>query len=158
MTPPRRPSPGLLVAFVACFAVAALGGWATSTSVGTWYAALAKPSFNPPDRVFSPVWTLLYAMMAVAAWRVWRRDGRLASAPMAAFGTQLLLNLAWSILFFGLRQPVAALIGILALIVAIAATLWLFLRHDRMAGWLMVPYLAWVVFAAALNLAIVKLN
>lgn len=155
---PRHPYFGLIVALVVCFAVAALGGWATSTSVGTWYATLAKPSFNPPNWVFSPVWTLLYLMMAVAAWRVWRLDGRLVSAPMAAFAIQLLLNLGWSVLFFGLRTPAAALADILALIVAIAVTLWLFIRRDRLAGLLLVPYLAWVGFASTLNLAIVRLN
>lgn len=155
---PRHPYLGLLVALVACFAVAGLGGWATASSVGSWYATLAKPAFNPPNWVFSPVWTLLYAMMAVAAWRVWRLDGRLGSLPLGMFALQLALNLAWSVLFFGLRAPLAALIDVLALLVAIAATLALFMRRDRVAGWLMVPYLAWVMFASVLNLAIVQLN
>lgn len=155
---PRHPYLGLVVALIVCFAVAGLGGWATASSVGTWYATLAKPAFNPPNWVFSPVWTLLYAMMAVAAWRVWRTDGRLASLPLAVFGLQLALNLAWSVLFFGLRLPLAALIDVLALVAAIAATLVLFMRCDRIAGWLIVPYLAWVIFASGLNLAIVHLN
>ncbi len=155
---PRHPWFGLVVALVVCFVVAALGGWATSTSVGSWYATLNKPSFNPPNWIFSPVWTLLYAMMGVAAWRIWRQDGRLLSLPLVVFAVQLLLNLAWSFLFFGRRDPQAALIDILLLVVAIAATLRLFLRRDRLAGWLMVPYLAWVGFATILNLAIVRLN
>jgi len=143
----------------ACFAVAAVGGAITATSVGTWYQGLAKPSFNPPDWLFAPVWTALYAMMAFAAWRVWRvgQGGRLRAA-LALFFVQLALNLGWTVLFFGLRRPALALAEIAVLWLAIAATMVAFRRIDAAAAWLLVPYIAWVSFAAVLNAAIVTLN
>lgn len=149
-----------LLAFLALtFAVAAVGGWFTSMGIGDWYASLRKPSFNPPSWVFGPVWTALYAAMAVAAWLVWRRagfDG--ASAALTLFFVQLALNFAWSGLFFALRSPGLALLDIAALWIAILATTVLFFRHDAWAGALLTPYLAWVSFAAVLNAAIWRLN
>ncbi|MGE0746004.1 MAG: TspO/MBR family protein [Rhodospirillales bacterium] len=143
----------------ACFAVAAVGGAITATSVGTWYQGLAKPSFNPPDWLFAPVWTALYAMMAFAAWRAWRhgRGGR-RRAALVLFFVQLALNLGWTVLFFGLREPAAALAEIAVLWLAIAATIAAFRRIDAAAAWLLAPYIAWVSFAAVLNAAIVILN
>lgn len=160
--PPRRLDLiGLALLLAASFLVAALGGSATATSVDTWYPTLAKPPWTPPSWLFGPVWTLLYAVMAVAAWLVWRRGGlRLAAnrLPLAVYALQLLLNCAWSWLFFGLQRPVWALADVALLWLAIAVTAVLFLRRVRTAGWLMLPYLAWVTYAAALNLAIVRLN
>jgi translocator protein len=149
-----------LIGFIAvCLAVSAIGGWITSTSVGTWYPTLAKPSFTPPDAVFAPVWTVLYVMMAVAAWRVWRHAGLVAGrTALALFAVQLALNLAWSALFFGLHAIGWALVDILALWCAIAATSAAFWRIDRPAGLLLLPYLAWVSYAVALNAAIWRLN
>lgn len=149
-----------LVVFVAlCLAVAAVGGAVTATSVGTWYAALAKPSFNPPDWLFGPVWTTLYLMMAVAAWRVWRARGRVdARAALGLWALQLALNLVWSFVFFGARMIGAALVEIVVLLVAILATLALFWRIDRVAGALLVPYAAWVGFATLLTAALWRLN
>jgi tryptophan-rich sensory protein len=142
-----------------CFAVAGLGGLATSSGVDAWYPTLVKPGFNPPDWVFGPVWTLLYLLMAIAAWRVWRRPpSRLRSAAFASFGLQLALNLGWSVLFFGLRAPGAALVEIVLLLAAIAWTTRLFWRQDRPSGLLFVPYLLWVAFAAVLNASIWLLN
>ena len=151
---------GALAGFVLlCFAVAGLGGLATSGGVETWYPTLVKPSFNPPDWIFGPVWTMLYLLMAIAAWRVWRRPpSGPRSAALTAFGLQLALNLAWSVLFFGLHLPGAALIEIVFLLGAIAWTARLFLRQDRLAGVLFVPYLLWVAFAALLNASIWLLN
>jgi tryptophan-rich sensory protein len=144
---------------VVCFGVAAVGGAVTTTSVGSWYQALAKPSFNPPDWVFGPVWTVLYAMMALAGWRVWRvgQGGPLRTA-VALFVVHLALNLGWTVLFFGLRRPELALAEIVVLWLAIAATIAVFRRIDAAAAWLMVPYIAWVSFAAVLNAAIAVLN
>ena len=106
-----------------CFAAASVGGWATSLSVGTWYQGLAKPSFTPPDGVFGPVWTALYLMMALAAWLVWRRAGwPRARVALTLFAVQLTLNLAWSVLFFGLQAIGWALVEIVVLWIAIAAT------------------------------------
>jgi translocator protein len=149
----------LLAFLVLCFAVAAVGSWVTATSVNTWFPTLNKPSFNPPGWVFGPVWTVLYALMAVAAWRVWRRAGFDAGrAALSVFGLQLALNLSWSLIFFGLRSIDMAVVCIVALWLAIAVTIALFRRIDGSAGWLLVPYLAWVSFAAVLNMAIWKLN
>jgi tryptophan-rich sensory protein len=149
-----------LAGFVAlCLAAGATGGAVTRTSVGTWYAALDKPAFTPPDWVFGPVWTALYVMMAVAAWRVWRRADAAGARPaLGLWALQLALNLCWSFLFFGARLVGAALAEIAVLFVAILATALLFRRVDRAAAWLLAPYAAWVAFAALLNAAIWILN
>jgi tryptophan-rich sensory protein len=155
----RTRSVVVLGAFLAaCFAISALGALATAASVGTWYQTLAKPAFNPPDSVFAPVWTTLYAMMAIAGWRVWRRVGFTDRPAFAAYAVQLGLNLLWSVLFFGLREVGAALVELVCLWTAIVVTLVLFWRRDKVAGALFVPYLAWVSFAGALNGAIWRLN
>jgi tryptophan-rich sensory protein len=150
----------VLAGFLAAVAVvAAVGGAATASSVGTWYPALAKPAWTPPSWLFGPVWTALYAAMAVAGWAVWRARGwRQGRGPLVLFALQLLLNAAWSGLFFGLRAPGLALLGIALLWGAILATLVAFWRVRPLAGALLVPYLAWVSFAAALNAAIWRLN
>ena len=142
-----------------CLTIGAIGGAVTSTSVTTWYPHLRKPSFNPPDWVFSPVWTALYISMAVAAWNIWRRRGRQSTRlAMFLFAGQLALNLAWSILFFGLQQIGLALIEIILLFAAITGTALAFGRLDRTAALLFIPYIAWVGFATLLNLAIWRLN
>lgn len=130
-----------------------------ATDTGPWYDALRKPPFQPPKWVFGPVWTVLYAAMAVAAWRVWRRagwDG--ARGPLTLFLVQLALNVAWSWLFFAWRRPDLASVEIVVLWLAILATLLAFLRVDRAAAWLLAPYLAWVTFATALTIALWRLN
>lgn len=142
-----------------CFAAAGLGGAFTSQGLGPWYDSLNTPRWTPPAFLFGPVWTALYAGMAVAAWLVWRRvgwsGGRVA---LGLFAVQLALNVAWSGLFFGLRRPDLAAIEIVILWSAILATLIAFLRINRAAGMLILPYLLWVTFASALNLAIWRLN
>ena len=140
-------------------AVAGLSAVVTVQNVASWYATLAKPPFNPPNWLFGPVWTLLYIVMAIVAWRVWlsRRRQPVALA-LTAYGVQLLLNFAWSPLFFGLHRIGAALADIIALALVLAATVALFWRRDRLAGALMAPYLLWVLFAATLNFAIWRLN
>ncbi len=144
---------------VGCVLVGALGAFATASSVATWYPTLTKPSWTPPDAWFGPVWTALYVAMGVAAWLVWRaREWNETRTPLVLFAVQLALNAAWSFLFFGLRSPGLALVEIVALWVAIVATLLAFGRVSRLAAWLLTPYLAWVSFAMALNLAIWTLN
>jgi translocator protein len=139
-----------------CFAAAAFGGLFMP---GEWYASLKKPSWNPPGWVFGPVWTTLYVMMAVAAWLVWKRGGFSAQRPaLVLFLVQLALNAAWTPLFFGLHRPGLAFAEMLLLWLAIAATLAAFRRVSRVAAWLLAPYLAWVSFAAALNLGLWRLN
>ena len=149
-----------LGAFVAlCLAVSAIGGWVTAGSVGNWYQTLQKPAFNPPDWVFAPVWNLLYLMIALAGWRVWRSAGLAgARAGVAAYAAQLALNLAWSFLFFGGRMIGIALAEIVLLLAVIGVNAVLFWRTDRLAGWLLAPYAAWVAFACVLNFALWRLN
>ena len=150
---------GLGAFLLICFAVAAAGGAVTSTSVDDWYQALDKPWFTPPDWLFAPVWTVLYVLMAVAAWRVWRASGfSAARAALLAFVVQLTLNLGWSVLFFGINAIGAALIDIVALLTAIVVTLVLFLRIDRLAGILLSPYPVWVGYALILNASIWFMN
>jgi translocator protein len=124
-----------------------------------WYRELQKPSWNPPGYIFGPVWTLLYAFMGVAAWMVWKRSG-FAGAKLALllFIGQLILNGMWTWIFFGLHRPGLALLEILILWVTILATLISFWQKSAAAGWLLMPYLAWVSFATALTFAIWRLN
>lgn len=155
----HRDIAGLLAFLVICLGISVAGGAATASSVGTWYQTLQKPSFNPPNWLFAPVWTALYIMMAIAGWRVWRAHGlRGARAAMALFAVQLALNLAWSFLFFGYRMIGAALIEIVLLLMAILVTTVLFWKRDRLAGMLFVPYAGWVAFATILNFALWRLN
>jgi tryptophan-rich sensory protein len=142
-----------------CLAIAAIGARFTTPSIGTWYRALQKPFFNPPDWIFGPVWTVLYLMIAFAGWRAWRsRHVAGAGARMTIYGVQLALNLAWSLIFFGGRMIGLALAEIVLLLGVIVVNAVLFWRADRLAGWLLAPYAAWVAFAAALNFALWRLN
>lgn len=137
----------------------ALNGWATAQGVGDWYPGLAKPWFTPPNRAFGPIWTTIFVLMAIAAWRVWRLPPAPArTRALVLFGVQLGFNLLWSVLFFTLRSPMAALAEIAVLWLLILATLVSFHRLDRAAGLLLVPYILWVSLAAALNAGIVRLN
>jgi tryptophan-rich sensory protein len=155
----RRDLLGLAGFVLVCLAVSALGGWVTAGSVATWYPTLAKPTFNPPSWVFAPVWSLLYLMIALAGWRVWRRRSLGGSRrAMTAYGLQLALNLAWSVIFFGGRMIGAALAEIVVLLAAILVTATLFWRIDRVAAMLLLPYAAWVAFATLLNAALWRLN
>jgi translocator protein len=141
-------------------AVTLAGGFFSGQTVAPnlgWYAGLAKPFFNPPAWVFAPVWTLLYVLMAVAAWRVWRKTG-LLTRPLGLWAIQFALNLTWTAVFFGMHQTFGAVWEIAVLWVALLATLINFWWIDRIAGWLMVPYLAWVSFAGVLTAAIWRLN
>lgn len=156
---PPRDLPVAVVSLVAVTAVAALGGFATSGAIPTWYAGLQKPAFNPPNAVFGPVWTLLYLLMAYAAWEVWRRSGGATRRrAMALYAAQLVLNLAWSLIFFGARRPDLALAEVAALFVAVVLTAVAFWRIHRPAGLVMVPYALWVSFAALLNFEVWRLN
>jgi len=150
----------MLVVFVGlCLAVGALGGWVTADSVKTWYTTINKPSFTPPNWVFGPVWTVLYVLMGIAGWRVWckARPDQLR-VPLALFAVQLALNLAWSVVFFGAHRIGGAVVVIVGLEAAILATMVAFRRIDGLAALLLVPYALWVVFAAALNIAVWQLN
>lgn len=150
---------GLLFSFVLCFAVAGVGGAWTSGEVQGWYRTLRRPAFAPPNWVFAPVWTLLYALMVVALWRILSSEPSLfRDWVIALFVLQLALNLAWSWIFFRQHAIGAALAEVLALWGAIALTAALAARVAPLAAWLLLPYLAWVTFAAALNAAFWRLN
>ncbi len=148
----------LVAAIVACEGAGLIGSVFTFKAIPTWYAGLAKPGFSPPNWVFGPAWGTLYLLMAVAAFLVWRSSGRLAVGALAVFLVQLLLNLAWSIVFFGMRSPGGGVLVIIALWLAILATLLSFYRISVPAAWLLVPYILWVTFAAVLNIAVWLLN
>ena len=143
-----------------CLAVGGLGGLATAASVRTWYPTLVKPPWTPPGWLFGPVWTVLYVAMGLAAARVHLRAGSWSAArgALALFLAQLALNGAWSWVFFGQRNPLAGLVNIVLLLLAIAATGFAFQRVDRGAAWLLLPYGLWVTFATALNAALWHLN
>ena len=147
---------GLLGWLSLCFAVAAMGALFMP---GEWFAALKKPSWNPPSWVFGPVWSALYTMMAVAAWLVWRRGGFASqSRALRLFLLQLALNAMWSPLFFGLHWPGVAAIEMVMLWLAIVATIAAFHRASAVSAWLLAPYLVWVSFAAVLNFTLWRLN
>jgi tryptophan-rich sensory protein len=157
-TPPVGPAGWLGLAFWLglCWAAAWVGA---HFQPGEWYAGLTKPALTPPGWVFGLVWTLLYTLMGVAAWLVWQRQGyAAASRPLGLFLLQLGLNALWSYLFFGLKNPGLAFLDIIALWLAILATLLSFFRCHRPAGQLLLPYLLWVSFALYLNLQFWRLN
>lgn len=148
--------------FVAtCLAVGFLSGQATQSSVNTWFPTLIKPSFNPPPWVFAPVWSLLYVLMGVAAGLVWNRidfEREAVRKALIFFAVQLALNALWSILFFGLKNPLLALIEVVLLWLMIYETFYKFSKIDKVAGYLFIPYLLWVSFATVLNASIWWLN
>jgi tryptophan-rich sensory protein len=150
----RRP---LLAFLIVTFAVGAVASIFTEPGIRTWYAGLLHPSFAPPDWLFAPVWTALYGLMAVAAWRVWRVVS-LKSLEIGAYATQLIFNFAWSVIFFAGHRIGLALADIALLFLLVLITTVLFWRRDRIAGLLFLPYLAWTGFAAALNQAFWALN
>lgn len=148
------------IALIPPFLAAAIGGVATAGAIPTWYRTLEKPAWNPPDWIFGPVWTVLYIMMGIASWQVWRlgTEKKDVRDALGLYGAQLVLNTAWSLLFFGMRRIGLALGEIVALWALIAATVTKFYRLKKSAGLLLVPYLLWVSFAAILNARIWQLN
>jgi len=149
----------LVISLVVCFAAGGLGGLATTQGLDAWYNTLNKPTWNPPNWVFAPVWSMLYCLMGISVWLVWRGgEWRKVKPAIVLFTVQLVLNSLWSVLFFGLQNPGAALIEIVVLWFAIAATTVLFFRRSAIAGGLMTPYLLWVSFASILNFTIWNLN
>ena len=154
-------STGMLVLFLLlCFGVAWTGAQVSpGIASSEWYEQLNKPDWNPPGWLFGPVWTALYTMMAFAAWRIWKllgfSDGK---KELSFFGIQLFLNGLWSQLFFNAQNPGLAFVEIILLLSAIVATTIYFYRKDRIAGWLMVPYILWVGFATVLNGTIWMIN
>jgi len=149
---------GLVGWLVVSFVAAAIGG-AASVQAGPFYTQLVRPGWAPPPSIFGPVWTVLYALMAVSAWLVWRTGGfRAARFALTLFLVQLALNSLWSWLFFGWHRGAWAFADIVALWALVVATVIAFWRISPLAGALLVPYLMWVSFASALNAAVWQLN
>jgi tryptophan-rich sensory protein len=153
--------PRLIISLLACLAAGFIGSLATMKAIPVWFAGLNKPSFSPPNSIFGPVWTVLYILMAVSAFLVWRQDGG-SSGPvkiaLIVFAVQLILNILWSVLFFGMRMPGLAFAEILLLWISIIATIILFAKASPVAAWLLAPYILWVSFAAVLNYSLWRLN
>lgn len=150
----------IIISIAIPLSVGGLGGYFTSTSVNDWYTTLHKPSFNPPGWVFGPVWTILYVVMGISFFIVWKKN-MLTPFKKKAFTfyfLQLALNLLWSFVFFYKKQPGWALAEIIILLVSIVTTTIYFFKISKIAGWLMVPYIAWVCFASILNYSIWMLN
>lgn len=143
-----------------CLFIGFLGSLATQTSIDGWYLQLNKPSFNPPNWIFGPVWSLLFILMGIAAGIVWNKGfyHKWVQIALYHFGFQLLLNASWSLLFFGLKEPFWALIDIIVLFVVLLFTIRWFKIVNKIAAYLLVPYAIWVAFAAILNFEIWRLN
>jgi translocator protein len=145
---------------LACLAVGFAGSFFTNTSISSWYAGLNKPFFNPPSWVFAPVWTMLYVLMGVSAFLIWRQglEDKKVRTALFAFIVQLALNALWSPAFFGMKSTSAGLVVIIFLWMAISKTIFLFYRISKPASFLLLPYILWVSFAFVLNAAIFSLN
>ena len=151
--------PSLAAWIFLCLAVGWIGAASTESGQSAWFQSLWKPSWNPPNWLFAPVWTVLYVLMGIAVWLVSRRPSNAAKTrALALFLLQLAANFAWTFIFFGARRIGLALLDIAVLWILIVATLIAFGGVDRRAGWLLVPYLGWVTFATALNLSIWRGN
>ena len=150
--------PQLILSIGLCLGAGVLGSVFTTFAIPTWYAALNKPVFAPPNWVFAPVWTTLYVLMGISLYLVWTYKGKTRQNAINIFFVQLGLNVLWSIIFFGFKNPALALVNIVALWIAIFLTIKSFYKVNGLAGNLLLPYLVWVSFASILNLSIVLLN
>jgi benzodiazapine receptor len=150
----------LISSLLICQAAGFVGALFTTPAIPTWYATLAKPSFTPPNSLFGPVWTALYLMMGVSLFLVWTQGakGEQVGSALALFGIQLLLNVAWSAVFFGLRSPLLGFVEIVILWLAILLTIASFTKVSKPAGLLLIPYIVWVSFAGVLNYSLWRLN
>ncbi len=155
----RADIPKLAASIIICLLAGAAGSIFTVSAIPDWYASLAKPFFAPPNWVFGPVWTALYVLMGISFFLVWRKGfNKKTRSAINIFAIQLALNVLWSLAFFGLKSPIAGFVVIIALWAAIAAAIMKFMKIEKNAGLLLIPYIAWVSVAAALNLSIVLLN
>ncbi len=145
--------PKLILSVGLCLGAGVIGSFFTTQSIPAWYATLNKPFFSPPNWIFAPVWTILYILMGVSLYLAWQKK----KVP-AVFWIQLILNVTWSIIFFGMRNPALAFVNIIALWIAIFLNTKSFYKINRPASYLLIPYLLWVSFASFLNLFVVLLN
>ena len=148
----------LIIVLVICQLAGLLGSMFNAVSLKDWYPSLIKPSFNPPNWIFAPVWIILFVLMGISLYLAWIGKSKNKKYALKLFYTQLMLNIIWSAFFFGLRNPLLAFIEIIILCVFILLTMLEFYKIDSKAGYLLIPYLAWVTFASVLNLFIFILN
>jgi tryptophan-rich sensory protein len=148
----------LLICIIVCQAAGGIGAIFTMPAISGWYRSLQKPFFNPPDWIFSPVWIFLFLLMGISLYLVWDRGARENKKSIFIFGVQLVLNIFWSIIFFGLKSPGFAFLEIIILWLAILATIISFYKISKTAGLLLIPYILWVSFALILNLFLWRLN
>lgn len=149
----------LVISIALPVVVGALSGFFTTTGVGSWYQTINKPSWNPPGWIFGPVWTTLYVLMGIALYQVWRSPGTKArNTALLFFAVQLILNFFWSFIFFNKQNIGGALMEIIVLWVFILLTIFAFARINKLAAWLLVPYISWVSFATILTYTIWKMN
>jgi tryptophan-rich sensory protein len=155
-----KDSAKLLISVIGCELVGILGSWFTVSAIPTWYATLDKPAFTPPNSIFAPVWTLLYLLMGISFYLIWRQGWNKKKVRTASiyFLIQLWLNLLWSPVFFGQKSPGLALVIILAMWAMVAKTMQKFSSLSQLAAYLLVPYLLWISFASVLNTSFVVLN
>ncbi|OGD89679.1 TspO protein [Candidatus Curtissbacteria bacterium RIFCSPHIGHO2_02_FULL_42_15] len=148
----------LIVSVAICLLAGAIGSFFTAPAIETWYGSLNKPAFTPPGWLFAPAWTILYMLMGISLYLVWQKGFKKNLFAIKIFFLQLVLNAAWSIIFFGLKNPTFAFLEITGLWLVIILTIKVFLPISKIAAYLLVPYLLWVTFASFLNLSIVFLN
>jgi tryptophan-rich sensory protein len=148
----------LLLCILICEGAGIIGSIFTTPSIATWYAELVKPSFNPPNYLFGPVWITLYLLMGISLYLIWNAKDKKIMPAVIIFAIQLILNSVWSIVFFGLHSPFYAFIIIVALWIFIVLSIVFFFRIRKTAAYLLIPYICWVSFAAVLNFAIFSLN
>ena len=150
----------LFICIIICQSVGIISGLIAATNNNLWFAALEKPSWNPPGYLFGPVWTFLYLLMSVSLWIVWKSNFKEKLKEQAAliFALQLFLNFWWSILFFKFQSPIFAFVDIIFMIILIMISITRFSKFSKLAAWLLVPYISWVCFAALLNYKIMILN
>jgi translocator protein len=149
-----------LLSVVGCEAVGIISIPITSAAIPTWYANLEKPFFSPPNWIFGPVWTVLYFLMGVSLFLIWKAKGKkqLKFTALTYFSIQLLLNLIWTPIFFGIQSPIVALVVIMLLLFFVFRTMQTFAKISQTAAWILLPYLLWISFATVLNASIVFLN
>lgn len=160
-SPAARPNRWLMLGafLLLTLAISAVGGALTAPKIPTWYAGLVKPAFNPPNWIFAPVWTVLYILLAILGWRVWRLpDTPRRSQALRLYAGQLALNALWSPVFFALEMPAAALAVLIAMVLLTILLLRMLWQLERIAALLLLPYLGWIAFASLLNTIIVRLN
>jgi len=148
----------LAISMVICLLAGAIGSIFTMPAIAGWYSTLSKPAWTPPNWAFGPVWTTLYILMGISLYLIWNTRVRGVKTAMGIFAAQLVLNVLWSFLFFGLQSPLLGMIGIVALWIAILATIIVFYRISRPAAYLLLPYIVWVTIASALNYSVLVLN